>query len=205
MPARGVVLDVDVAGLREERRCFGRGAGRVIFICWVWLVYDRGRCIYRATTTVQRKRGTLTYFLWGEHSCAVLGAGLVQEVRVAAGALARGEHGVRGVALVVDDDEEGYGDEDNERSSERQHGEQAGGVAGERDAGDQGVEEGAESKGCQGKGRRRPAVRWPVQRCCFQSGLECSTAADSGHKGVERNHAHGHGLRSAVVGCEGQL
>jgi hypothetical protein len=40
MSARGVVLDIEVAGLGEERRCFGRGAGRVIFICWVWLVYE---------------------------------------------------------------------------------------------------------------------------------------------------------------------
>lgn len=157
------------------------------------------------TTTVQRKKGIRTDFLRRKRGCAVLGAGLVQEVRVAAGALVRGEHGVRGAALVVDDDEEGYGDEDDERGGEREHGEEAGGVAGEGDAGDEGVEEGAEPEGCQGKGRRRPAVCWPVQCCCLQGGLERSTAADSRNEGVEGNHANGHGPWSAVVGCEGQL
>ena len=155
-------------------------------------------------TTVQGKKGIRTDFLRGEHGRAVLGAGLVHEVRVAASALVRGEHGVRGAALVVDDDEEGDGDEDDERGGEREHGEEPGGVAGEGDAGDEGVEEGAEPEGCQGKRRRRPAVRRPIQGCCFQRGLECSTAADSRHEGVEGYHANGHGPWSAVVGCEGQ-
>ena len=153
----------------------------------------------------KEKKGIRTDFLRGEHGRAVLGAGLVQEVRVAASALVGGEHGVRGAGLVVDDDEEGDGDEDDERGGEREHGEEPGGVAGEGDAGDEGVEEGAEPEGCQGKGRRRPAVRRPIQGCCFQCGLECSTAADSSHEGVEGNHANGHGPWSAVVGCEGQL
>ena len=130
-------------------------------------------------------------------------SGLVQEVRVAARALVGWEHGVRGAGLVVDDDEEGEGDEDDERGGEREHGEQPGGVAGEGDARDEGVEEGAEPEGGQGEGRRRPAVRRPIQGGCFQRGLECSAAADARNEGVEGYHADGHGPWAAVVGWGG--
>lgn len=98
-----------------------------------------------------KRRATLTDFLRRQYGCGVfaaVGVCSVQNVGVAAGPLVGREHCVAGSTLVVYNDKEGYRDEDEERSGEREHGEQAGCVAWESDARDQGVEEGAQAECC---------------------------------------------------------
>jgi hypothetical protein len=92
----------------------------------------------------------------------------VEEVRVSPAAIGSREDRITGPTLVVDDVEKWQRYQYEHRGPEREEEKQCRGITRKRNAGDEGIEEGAQSKRCEGKGRCRPAVRRPVE-CCFAS------------------------------------